>query len=482
MMMEIERYWTNEPFTSVVISHEDGEYVYHAEEPMLTPAECALLERIDDDLRDVLLIQDVPEGTKKEEFLEKKVEGLIRGYRIKVDRESIDRILYYMRRDYTGYGKIDALLKDDFIEDMSCNGANSPIFLYHKKYQNIKTNISFEEMELNAFVSALAQRCGKHLSIGRPMLNATMPDGSRLQATIGREISPMGSSFVIRKFGEYPFTPVDLVKFGTFSPEMLACLWLAIENNKSVIIVGGTATGKTSTLNAMLFFIPPIAKIITIEDTRELVLYHENWIASVTRDSSMDGGQSIGMYELLRQAYRQRPECIIVGEVRGEEALTLFQAMSSGHTCCCTMHANNVQEAVNRLENEPINVPSVMLQALDMMIVQSFASVEGMLIRRVKTMVEFMGMDPRTGNIKINEIFRWASTEDKFERAGDSYILKEIMEEKGWNIEDLDKELEKREAVIRYMAEEGTDYVEVARMMKIYFEDSDSVLEDVRKV
>ena len=177
-------------------------------------------------------------------------------------------------------------MKDPLLEDISCDGAKIPLFLYHRKYRNIKTNISFESDILNSLAITLAQRSGKHISTGSPMLDATLPDGSRLQLTLGTEVTTRGTSFTIRKFREEPYSPIELLDYGTFNIDALVYFWLAIENNKSLLFIGGTASGKTTSLNAVSMFIPPVAKIVSIEDTREITLHHENWIASVTRPAS----------------------------------------------------------------------------------------------------------------------------------------------------------------------------------------------------
>ena len=480
---EIERYWVDEPFAFVSILYDSDthEYLYQVSEPSLTPFERALLEKVYEDLKDIIILENITMDSEKSLILKEKIGELLTSYNLPLDPSSVHKILYYTERNYIGYSKINALMKDSLIEDISCDGVSIPIFLYHRKYQGIKTNIFYEEGELDMFTTALAQRSGKHISAGTPMVNATLPDGSRLQATLGREITTRGSSFTIRKFREDPFTPVDLVESGTFSVEMLAYLWICIENNRSMIFSGGTATGKTSSLNAVSLFIPSTSKVITVEDTRELTLFHQNWIASVTREAIGGGDDgSIDMFELLRQALRQRPECILVGEVRGEEALTLFQAMSTGHTTYSTMHAGSVEEIVSRLENEPINVPNMMLQALDLISIQELTYNKGTRVRRNRSIVEITGIDQRTGNIRVNEVFRWDPIADKFEQVGDSQIVREIMQNRGWSAIELNGELENRIRILEYMVENGIrDYRRIARIVQKYFVSPEKILEEI---
>jgi len=327
-------------------------------------------------------------------------------------------------------------------------------------------------------VVKLAQKCGKHMSIGSPITQATLPDGSRLEATLGREVTTRGSSFTIRRFRTEPFTPVDLVKYGTYSTDMVAYMWLVIENNMNFIIAGGTASGKTSTLNALSIFIPPSSKIVSIEDTRELTLYHQNWIAKVTRDrmrGASDG--EIGMFELLRSALRERPEYLLVGEVRGPEAQVLFQAMNTGHTTYSTMHAGTVQAAINRLLNEPINVPIMMLQALNVVMIQSQQFEQGRKTRRCMYIVEITNVDQRTGNLSINEVFTWSPYKGTFEHKSDSFVLTQIMQNKGWRTDDLEAELANRVKLINYMLEKDIHrYADVAPIIEAYYRNSQQVL------
>lgn len=477
---EVERYWVNEPYAFIVILYNQkrNEYLYFVSEPKLTSFERKLLENIYEDLLDVLTLEREED---KKEILTKKVIDIIESYRINIETKTVYKLLYYLHRNYIGFKRIDPLVRDSQIEDISCDGINVPIFLYHRKYQNIKTNVSFGEEQLDSFIINIAQRSGKHISIGKPLVNATMQDGSRLQASLGKEVTFRGGSFTIRKFKDDPFTPVDLINFNTFPIEAIAYLWLAIENNRSLIFVGGTASGKTSSLNAVSLFIPPMSKVVSIEDTHELTLHHENWIGSITRDSFAKGGEGeIDMYELLRQALRQRPEYIIVGEVRGREALTLFQAMSTGHTTYSTMHAGSVEAALNRLENDPINVPRAMLQSLNLMSIQTMTYVKGERVRRSQSIVEFLGFEPGSDDIRINEVFRWNPASDSYETPGESFILVEIKDQRGWSWRELELEVENRKRILEYLVlNDIRNYRDFSEIVQWYFTDPDKVLEEI---
>jgi flagellar protein FlaI len=454
---------------------------YYAVEPTLTTYEKAVLERVRDNLEDVLTQEDMISGQEKDVILINRGMRLLDQYYSTLEVPSIHKIMYFLRRNFIGYERINPLVLDPNIEDISCSGIEIPIYLYHRKHNNIVTNIHFGEKELDSLVVKLCQRSGKHVSIGEPIVDATLPDGSRIQATLGKEVTTRGSSYTIRKFKGDPITPIDLIRYGTCSIEMMAYYWIAIENNISVLFAGGTASGKTSLMNSISLFIPRLSKVVSIEDTREIMLHHENWIAGATRKSFTVGGTGeVTMYELLKAALRQRPEYIIVGEVRGKEALTLFQAMSTGHTTYSTMHASDVQTVVNRLENEPINVPHVMMQALGVICIQMQTYVNETRVRRTKAIVEITGLDARSGSLRINELYRWEPVHDNFKRAGDSYVLNEIMKARGWNPDKLFIEFKNREQILAYLAaKQIRDYVSVSLIVHMYATNPQLVMEAV---
>jgi flagellar protein FlaI len=419
-------------------------------------------------LQDLLVLDKIDANADRKDVLVRKATEIIVDYIGKVDTKSYHKIIYYIVRDYLEFGKITPIMHDNFIEDISNNGFDTPIFLYHKNYENIMTNISFNEKQLDSFVIRLAQRCGKHISIAEPMIDATMPDGSRIQMTLGKEITTRGSTFTIRKFKEIPITPIDLIAWNTFSSETMAYLWMCIENNKSLIFSGGTASGKTSSLNAVSLFIPPKAKVISLEDTRELKLPHLNWIPGLTRDSfTSDGKGSIEMFALLKSALRQRPEYLLVGEVRGKEALTLFQAMSTGHTTFSTMHADSVESAIHRLENPPISVPRTMITALDIISIQSQTYLKNKRVRRNMKLVEINDLDPNTRNIRTNDVYIWNSGTDRFDKVGESRILAEIAQRRAWSRKEIQTEIMNRQQVLEYMVKNNIrEFHQVAAIIR----------------
>ncbi|MDP2217795.1 MAG: type II/IV secretion system ATPase subunit [Methanolobus sp.] len=478
---EIERYWVNEPFSFICILEKGNIFNYHVAEPELTLYERDVLERVYDDLRDILSLGGIGPRKDKDIILTEHALSLFSRYHADLGTASMHRILYYLRRNFLGNDRINTLMLDPYIEDISCDGVNIPVFMYHNKYRNIKTNISFAEEELNSLVIKLCQKSGKHISISEPMVDATLPDGSRLQATLGKEITTRGSSFTIRKFRGDPITAIDLINYNTCSIDMMAYFWLAIENGNCAIFAGGTASGKTSILNAVSLFIPPLSKIVSIEDTRELTLHHDNWIAGVTRKALGAGSAGeVTMYDLLRSALRQRPEYILVGEIRGEEALTLFQAISTGHATYSTMHAGDVQTVVNRLDSPPLNVPHVMLQSLDILSIQVQTFVKDKRVRRTHSLVELTGIDTKTGYIRINELYRWDPLTDTFKCNGDSYALAKVMQSRGWDKEKLASEIKVRQRILEYMRDKGIrDYVNTSLVVQAYSADPEMVIRSI---
>jgi len=482
---EVNRYWVDEGRSLIIIAlnEKTNQVEYLLYEPRLSEFEYELLERLHEDMRSVLILSDDELGKDRRILLMEKMHSLIDEYGITLEEGSLFRLQYYLVRNFIGWGRIEALMKDPYLEDISCDGNRVPLFLYHRKYRNVKTNIMFEADVLNSLAISLAQRSGKHISTGTPMLDATLPDGSRLQLTLGTEVTTRGTSFTIRKFREDPFSPVELMEYGTFSADQLAFFWLAIENNKSLLFIGGTASGKTSSLNAVSLFIPPMAKVVSIEDTREITLYHENWIASVTRETVAEGSNIISMFDLLRAAMRQRPEYILVGEVRGVEAQTLFQAMNTGHTTFSTMHAGSVDAAIHRLENEPLNVPRNMVTALNIVSVQAQIYRGTERVRRCLEIVEIAGIDPSTGNLRVNTIFDYDPVRDVFTYKGRSFIYADIAERRGWSKEQLEQEISTRKRILDAMKQQNLiDYRSVSRIFHSYIINPRHVIENLENL
>lgn len=451
--------------------------------------------------RDIFHFSKKSQHTKKQhpknsndKFFSKITKIIIPSRRIEVSKEeeraaqlSKDKIFYHLFREFLGYGVIDIAMIDEGIEDISCDGPDVPVFLYHKKYEEITTNIHFENTDvLDSFVVRLAQICGKQISIFSPIVDGKLPDGSRLQSTLAKTVT-VGSTFTIRRFRENPLTPVDLINGHSLSVDMAAYFWLAIENSASILFCGGTASGKTTALNALSLFIPSSHKIISIEDTREVSLPHKNWIAGNTRQgfSSSDQnktGKDIDMFDLIRAALRQRPKVIIVGEVRGREAYSLFQAMATGHTSYSTVHASSIHTLIQRLENPPISLPRALLTSLDIIIFQNAIEIGKKTVRRMTSVTEVIKLDPDTNQLIFMEPFRWISkTDDRFE-SGESKILNTIRQQNDWTEEQLEEELKNRKLILQWMIQKNKrDYLEVGKIVAEYESRPQHVLKQAKE-
>jgi len=484
-----EVYPIREPYVyaAIVKDPKTQKIMYEIIEPTLQKDERKRLKEIKAFLIDELNVslKDIENKEKAENYLKEKTKETIRKYRIKVSPEAIDKLVYYIIRDFIGYGKIDALMKDQLIEDISADGVNIPLYVWHRMYESLPTNIVFEdEAELNSFIIRMAYLAGKNISIASPILDASLPDGSRVQLTYGSEVTRRGSTFTIRRFKVDPLTISDLIAFNTLSSEMAAYLWYLIENRASVIVAGGVAAGKTTMLNCLSMFIKPEMKIVSVEDTHELNLPHENWIPSVVRlgfgHEDKKGG-SITLFDLLKAAVRQRPDYIIVGEVRGEEAYTLFQAMATGHLGMSTLHAESVEAVLNRLESEPMNIPKPLLAMIDVVMVIARTEKEGKPARRATTTTEVLELDPKTKIIPTEEVFRWNPREDKFVFSGHSSLLERRIKKAGVTKEEVKLELNRRKTVLEWMVHKGIRrYTDVANVIREYYANSKRVYQKAR--
>ena len=325
-----------------------------------------------------------------------------------------EKMRYYIERDFWGYKKIDALLKDGSVEDISCNGYGSPVYVYIPEFESIPTNVTFDsEEELDDFIMYLVQRGGKSISAARPIQDVALPDGSRLNGTIYREVSSNGTTFSIRVANRTKRT-AELLRYRTFSPESLAFLWLAMENRCSMAFIGGTASGKTAALNAVSSFITDKNKVVTIEDTREVRLSSQNWTPLVVRET---GEAPITEFELLIAAFRQRPEYVIVGEVRTPEgARSAIHGINSGHTVLLTFHADSAWNFFNRIMNEPFNIPSRTASSLSIVVNLSLVSIPSggieIKVRRCRSICEISGVG-EDGALKIDTLFEWDPASDE---------------------------------------------------------------------
>jgi flagellar protein FlaI len=485
----IEKYPLSPPYSYAKIATDifHGNITYLVEEPKLDSAEVLALQRLKGLLNEVLDLKMGELNSRKAaaQYLQKKCYEIINLYGFKLSQSTKDKILYYIIRDNLGLGKIQPFIYDQMIEDISCDGVNVPIYVWHRKYESIPTNVRFETAEeLDTYALRLAYICGSHVSIAQPMLDASMPDGSRINLTYGSEVTRKGSTFTIRKFKLDPFTITDMINFNTVSKEMAAYFWYAVDNRVSILVAGGIAAGKTTTLNCLSMFIKPDMKVVSIEDTPELNLPHENWIPATTRThfGLATEASDITLFDLLKASLRQRPDYIIVGEIRGAEAYTLFQAVSTGHLGMSTIHAESVESAVYRLEAAPMNIPRTLIAGIDIILVQKRVELKGRPTRKTITTSEIVGLDPRSGEILTNEVYKYKPVEDSFEFTGRSYILEKIAEKKGVTTEEAVEEIERRAKVLDWMCRKNIrNYKEVSDVIRSYYTHPESILKEAMK-
>lgn len=344
----------------------------------------------------------------------------------------LDAIKYLILRDKIGMGALQPLLLDRYIEDISCSGVGH-VFVEHKIFKSLQSALVFSSLdELDEFVIRMGERIRKPVTVRAPIVDATLPDGSRINIVYGRDVSKRGSNFTIRKFSDTPYSILQLIDWGTMDYLMAAYLSLVIEEGMNVFVSGETASGKTTTLNALTTFIPPDAKIVTIEDTPELKVPHANWIREVTKGGMKKGGEGdvagIDMFDLLKAGLRQRPDSILVGEIRGAEGSIAFGAMQTGHAVMSTFHAGSVPKLIQRITGEPINVPKSYMDNLNIVIIQTSVRLpDGTLGRRVVSINEIVGYERSSDTFSWVEMFRWNSAKDTFAFPGDlkSYILEQ---------------------------------------------------------
>jgi flagellar protein FlaI len=473
----IDKYPLYEPFAHVAIvqNPKTGELKYMLDELQLDPLERGVYNRI----LEILLAEiESPkeEVTDPRRFFAEEARKIVDKYRISLGwlpDVSWYKILYHAERDLVGFGKIDPLMRDPNIEDISCDGVGKPVYIWHRAHESIETNLVFEsDEELDNTVVKLVHMAGKHVSSAFPIVDASLPGKHRLAVCYRREVTPFGTAFTIRKFREDPYSIVDLMNIGTFSEEMAAYLWVCLENRASIMVLGGTAAGKTTALNALTCLIKPGSKIVTIEETAELNLPHENWVSLIARQSYGLGGSNVGevtLFDLVKASMRHRPDILIVGEVRGQEAYVLFQALATGHGGMCTMHAENLDAAIKRLTQKPMDISPAYIPLMNLVIpVQRVHLVKGnekKAYRRVITVNEIVDYeDYRT-------VFKWNPAKDEHAFASDQSMLMQSLSEKlGVTVKDLLSEIEKRKTVLRWMRERNIrSYKEVAAIIAEYY-------------
>ncbi|MEM3998838.1 MAG: type II/IV secretion system ATPase subunit [Ignisphaera sp.] len=481
----VDTYPIYEPYAYInIVEDPEGKLIYEVQEVSLTPEE----EKIYKEIRDHIVWELKPIAKLDVDVaseIRRIARRIIKEFQIKFTRTpglSWSKIMYYVDRDIVGYGILDPIFRDRYIEDISCNGPKKPVYVWHRKYESLPTNIEFaSEGELDEYILKLAHMAGKHISVAYPILDAILPGGHRLAATFRKEVSTAGSTFTIRKFSESPITIVDMINFKTISPDMAAYFWLAMDYKMTTLILGVTGAGKTSTLNALATLLRPTYKIVTIEDTPELRLPHENWVQLVSRPSYIGSGVGeVSLFHLVKLSLRYRPDVIVVGEVRGEEAYVLFQAIATGHSGMTTLHAENIDAAVKRLTSPPMNIPPSYIPLVNI----------AMVIRRVQIRDEKGRPRParRITNLwevkdyeNYVEIARWNPAEDTFAiDLSKSIVIDKIRELTGISKNELIEEVERRKQVLLWLAKRGlSDYRSVSTYVYRYYVEPKSVLKEV---
>ncbi|QQG40283.1 MAG: type II/IV secretion system ATPase subunit [Candidatus Aenigmatarchaeota archaeon] len=469
-------------------SDSDRSLVYRLSEPTLDDAEQKAYNLITTSLVELVDVQLSTIKNQKEamNYLEQKVRQIVEELEIVLDKASYNKVMYYIYRNFVGLNKIEALMHDPYIEDVGCVGYHTPIYVVHKRYGSMPTNVIYDnEDELKEFVIKLAERCGRYVSYAEPLLDGSLPDGSRVQASLAEDVTTKGPTFSLRKFTKEPISPIEIIDLKTASPEVMGYLWLIIEQGVSMLICGGTATGKTTLLNAISMFIPSEEKVVSIEDTRELQLPHKNWIPAVARTGfgvPEAGGERYGeidMFDLLKESFRQNPDYVIVGEIRGKEAYVMFQGMASGHPSIGTMHAAGVETVVKRLMSPPIELSPSLVEILDVVITLVFAQEKGKSSRRVKNVTEIQSVE-QTGNARTGTAYRWIPANDTFEPGEGTYVLSKLATIKGIQLADMKREVAARAAVLEWMYENRVlGWRDVVAIIDRYHQDPNGVLAEL---
>ena len=431
-----------------------------------------------DELRDVI-ISLFNEVTEISEYEEKHSVFSSLKSKIKLTQKQAENIQFHLIKDRLGYAKLEPILRDIYIEDVSCVGVGS-VFVVHKIFGSIKTSVEFtSDIELNKYVVESSERVERPVSEANPIVDAIMPDGSRVNYIYSRKVSLGGSSFTIRKFNESPISVANLVNWGTWSADMAAYLWLCCENGISIFVCGETASGKTTTLNAMTAFIPFDNKVYSVEQTPEITIPHPVWQHLVTRESGQK--TDVTMFNLLIASLRSRPDYIIVGEIRGQEANITFQAMQTGHPVISTFHAGSVHSMIQRLSGDPINIPIAFMDNLNVVLIQSAVYVNGKVERRVLSVTELIRYSDEVGKVLTREVFTWDSGHDKhmFRGLYNSHILEnKIAQHIG--LEDpreIYNIMKHRSEIVKKLVEhEILDYFELVNILKKFGREGDRAL------
>ncbi len=493
--MELNRDMKNDPNPNVIYpvgdpifihiykNPESGDIVYNVIEPRLIDEEEELMEKIMDRMIEHAHKYEVPTRIEDAgEVIKKIFDEVVKitpkkstmhaiESRIHLTQQEYDNIWYYIHRNRVGYGKLEPLFYDPYLEDIHCIGVGT-IKTIHKIFEMVHTNIEFRnDIELDKYILDASERVERPVSDANSVVDAIMPDGSRVNFIFGRELSLEGSSFTIRKFSEVPVSIIQIINWGTMSAQLAAYLWLCIENGMNLFVCGETASGKTTTLNASATFIKPDDKVFSVENTPEVTMPHKTWQHLVTRESGKD--TDVTIFDLLIAALRSRPNYIIVGEIRGEEGNVAFQAMQTGHPVMSTFHAGSPHSMIQRITGHPINVPIASVDNLNLVLIQQAVNHKGRRVRRVLSVTEIERYYDVENKVITREVFSWDSVNDKHQFRGmyNSYLLeKKIALMLGYeDTRDIYNELARRTKILEKMAERKIDnYFDVWKLISTF--------------
>jgi flagellar protein FlaI len=484
----LQRYALIPPFCYVTILQnvEYSDLVYNVDELFLNQDEVkiyySIKELLEKQIDSPRMVDDLETGfmsevTKllKEHFVGNKTQPVM-----------LEKVKYYLKRDILGLGIIDPLFQDPFIEDITCGGPNKPVYIYHRRYEGLRTNVVFRDAEfLDGYLMKIVHRAGKHISAAHPIVDASLPGNHRLAALYKKEVTTMGSSFTIRKFREDPITVVDLINSDTLDIDMAAYIWLLLDNKKSLMVIGSTGGGKTTILNAATGLINPSYKIFSVEDTAEINIPHENWFSLVSRASfGLESQGEVSMFDLLKSGMRHRPDYMLVGEIRGEEAYVLFQALATGHGGMATMHADDSEAAIRRLMQKPMDIPAAYVPLMNCIInikrVKLAADASGksskkIMTRRVTEVTELIS------STSVRNVFSWDPHHDGYlDNLNKSYQLPKIAEDTGLDMEDVTTDLARRKTILTWLVNRGTrDYKSVSKVIGMFNQDADRLMAKV---
>jgi flagellar protein FlaI len=482
----IQSYWVNAPHASVTIKKTKDGFHYILNEPKLTVREERTLKLLRERLYSEFSVKNIPDSPfKAQELLRKEVFRILN--ELGSTEQTAGKLNYYVLRD-KGYGKIDALVRDPNVEDISCPKPHNPVFVYHRNVEYVDTNISFEPDELDDFIIRLAYMGGEHISIAVPSVDVSLPLKLRGHLCYRTEITPGGSNFQLRKWQQNPISIIQFIKYRTLTAEMAAYLWLLIQYRSSLVVAGITASGKTTALNALASLIPANCKVASCEDTAELRLPHTNWTSFVTRSGGIErasgAARQIDLSQLVKNTLRQRPDFVIIGEVRGEEAFALFLSASSGQLALCTIHAGDARSMLQRLQAAPMNVPVGLVTCINVIVMMRKTTDErGLPVRKMIEVCELLGYDSNLRSFILNPIFRWDTLTQSFTSPNPSRLLDRIAPQYGYSREQLRTEIRRRAEYLNLLAEKNVlDSTAIAHLVWLYQQDPEEAVRTVRNL